>query len=183
VVDRPRLKAVTVHRSGAQLVLWQRALRRVYLDDPGGSVAALLHLLSDGRRSTGQLHDAMAARGHPVTDAEIAAVLSALDDLGVLEDAAGDDPLDPAARDRHQSNLRFYDLCARLDRSGASIHRDVCRARVLLLGVGGLGSGILQSLVGLGVGEVSIVDFDVVEPKNLARQFAYDCLLCKAAAA
>jgi molybdopterin/thiamine biosynthesis adenylyltransferase len=46
-------------------------------------------------------------------------------------------------------------------------------ADVLLLGAGGMGSGILQSLVGLGVGRVRLVDFDVVEEKNLSRQFAY----------
>src|SRR5439155_15081007 len=44
---------------------------------------------------------------------------------------------------------------------------------VLLLGAGGIGSGILQSLVGMGVGRVTLVDCDTVETKNLARQFAY----------
>jgi molybdopterin/thiamine biosynthesis adenylyltransferase len=173
VVERPRLKAVTVHRSGAELVIWPRALQRVYLADPAGSIAALLRLLSGGRYPTGQLRAAMAVRGFEVTDEEIAGVLSALDDMGVLEDAAGDDVLDAATRERHQSNLRYYDLFARLDRTSASIQLAVHRSRVLLLGAGGLGAGILQSLVGLGVGEVSIVDFDLVETRNLSRQFTY----------
>jgi hypothetical protein len=46
-------------------------------------------------------------------------------------------------------------------------------ADVLLLGAGGMGSGVLQSLIGLGVGRVRLVDFDVVEEKNLSRQFTY----------
>jgi molybdopterin-synthase adenylyltransferase len=91
----------------------------------------------------------------------------------VLEDTDGDDVLPDVVRERHQSNLRFYDLFSRLERTSASFHRSVQRSRVLLLGAGGLGAGILQSLTGLGVGEVVIVDTDTVETKNLARQFVY----------
>ena len=173
MAERPRLKAVTVHRSGAELVIWPRALQRVYLADPEGSVATLLELLSAGRYRTDQLREELAVRGFEVTGEEIEGVLSALDGMGVLEDADGDGALDAANRERHQSNLRYYDLFARLDRTSAGIQLAVQRSRVLLLGAGGLGAGILQSLVGLGVGEVSIVDFDVVETRNLARQFAY----------
>ncbi len=173
MADRPRLKAITVHRSGTELVIWPRALRRVYLTDLTGSVAALLELLREGSRTVAGLRTELDHRGFPVSGPELDGVLSILDELGVLEDGDGDDVLDPATRDRHQSNLRFYDLFARLGHSSAGMHQAAQRSRVLLLGVGGLGSGILQSLVGLGVGEVSIVDCDVVETKNLARQFAY----------
>jgi molybdopterin/thiamine biosynthesis adenylyltransferase len=145
----------------------------MYLDDPSGSVAALLGLLAEGGYRATELCAAMAGLGFTVTGPELAGVLSALDDLGVLEDVDGDAALDEPTRERHQSNLRFYDLFARLDRTSASMHLAAQRSRVLLLGVGGLGAGILQSLVGLGVGEVTIVDCDVVETKNLARQFVY----------
>jgi hypothetical protein len=171
--DRPRLKSITVHSRAGQLVIWHRALKRVFLDDPSGSVAAMLQVLATGEYRTTELRQAMATRGFDVTDREIGGVLSALDDLGVLEQAEGDDTLDDATRTRHQSNLRFYDLFARLDRTSASLHTAAASARALLLGAGGLGSGVLQSLCGLGVGVVTIVDTDVVEAKNLARQFVY----------
>ena len=170
---RPRLKAVPVHRDGADLVISPRALQRVYLADPNGSVAFLLRLLSEGRHPANGLRVAMAAQGFRVTDEEITDVLAALDGMGVLEDADGDAVLDPATRERHESNLRYFDLFARLDRTSAGMLQALHGSRVLLLGAGGVGSGVLQSLVGLGVGEVTVVDFDVVEPKNLARQFVY----------
>ena len=170
---RPRLKTVPVHRDGSQLVLSRRALERVYLDDPTGSVAQLLELLSAGAYDVTDLPAAMAAHGFSVTADEAADAVAAFDSLGVLEDACGDDVLDVTSRERHQSNLRFYDLFSRLDRPSAGFQRAVERSSVLLLGVGGLGAGILQSLVGLGVGQVTIVDCDVVETKNLARQFVY----------
>jgi molybdopterin/thiamine biosynthesis adenylyltransferase len=170
---RPRLKSLTVSRAGNQLVVSRRALERLHLDDAGGALTALLRLLVPGIHEIPELVAQLARQGHPLSHHDVAAAIGRLDELGLLEQAGGDDTLDPVSRARHHSNLRFYDLFSDLARPSAGFHRTARGAHVLLLGVGGLGSGVLQSLLGLGVGRVTLVDLDVVEVGNLARQFLY----------
>lgn len=55
--------------------------------------------------------------------------------------------------------------------SRAELERRVRAAHVLMLGVGGLGANALQSLAGLEVGQLTLLDADVVECCNLNRQF------------
>ena len=47
------------------------------------------------------------------------------------------------------------------------------RAKVLIVGVGGLGTPLLQYLAAAGVGTIGIIDDDVVEESNLQRQVLY----------
>lgn len=57
------------------------------------------------------------------------------------------------------------------------VHDKVKRAKVAIAGLGGLGSNIAAMLARTGVGELLLVDFDVVEPSNLNRQSYYICHL------
>ena len=46
-------------------------------------------------------------------------------------------------------------------------------AKVLICGCGGLGSGVISNLAGLGIGTLGLCDFDKVEITNLNRQFIH----------
>jgi molybdopterin/thiamine biosynthesis adenylyltransferase len=143
------------------------------LSDPDGQVAALLDLL-DGSRSLDEVASALRERWPSLSREDVEAGIAALDQAALLEDVEAATALTARQRDRYASNLEFFATFATLDRSRHSFQEALREARVVLLGVGGLGSCLLMNLAGLGVGSVTLLDFDRVELKNLVRQFAYD---------
>ncbi|MDQ2908600.1 MAG: molybdopterin-synthase adenylyltransferase MoeB [Candidatus Eremiobacteraeota bacterium] len=82
--------------------------------------------------------------------------------------------------------LRRYSRHLLIPEIGLSGQQKLARARVLVVGAGGLGSPVLQYLAAAGVGRLGIVDDDTVDLSNLQRQVIYaqaDIGRSKAAAA
>ena len=61
-----------------------------------------------------------------------------------------------------------------LPQFGEEGQQKLASAKVLLVGVGGLGSPIALYLAGAGVGRIGLVDSDVVSENNLQRQILYN---------
>ncbi|PCI03274.1 MAG: dinucleotide-utilizing protein [Flavobacteriaceae bacterium] len=63
-----------------------------------------------------------------------------------------------------------------LDEIGAQGQLKLKKARVLVIGAGGLGCPVLQSIAAAGVGTIGIIDDDKVAQSNLQRQLLYTYL-------
>ncbi|MFD9701501.1 ThiF family adenylyltransferase [Lentzea sp. NPDC059081] len=144
------------------------------IKDPDGWWWALLVLL-DGTRAVDQVVAAMVHRfpAHPESD-----VRDALDVLyreGHLYDAdAPDSDLDQRQREYYSRAQSLWRLMDRTPRRGYWEVQDVLRdAAILQIGVGGVGCGAAMALTQSGVGSLHLMDPDVVELSNLARQCLY----------
>ena len=169
---RPCLKRSYTRRvENGEITLTRETGVEVNLPDPDGQVLALLDLL-DGRRTFDGVSRAMVGRWPGLTPGDVREGVAALDAAGLLEDAPPT-TLTAWQRERYSSNLAFFGTYADLTRSRDSFQAALRRSHVVLLGVGGLGSMLLLNLAGLGVGRVTLLDYDRVELKNLARQFLY----------
>ncbi len=73
------------------------------------------------------------------------------------------------------SNLAelYFDRQRRLSEVGEQGQQKLLDARVLLVGLGGLGAGSLPYLTGAGIGTIGLVDDDLVDLSNLHRQVIY----------
>ncbi|WP_422090577.1 molybdopterin-synthase adenylyltransferase MoeB [Tenacibaculum ovolyticum] len=60
-----------------------------------------------------------------------------------------------------------------LDKIGEKGQLKLKQAKVLVIGAGGLGCPVLQYLTAAGVGDIGIIDDDVVDQSNLQRQILY----------
>jgi molybdopterin/thiamine biosynthesis adenylyltransferase len=128
---------------------------------------ALLAAL-DGRTPLELLPDLLAVDGAGLRDS-----VRALWDVGVLEDAADDDVLAPALRERYEGQLRYFADMAAPGVSRAAPQLCLQHARVVVIGVGGLGSWAALSLACTGIGRLDLIDGDVVELGNLNRQVLF----------
>jgi molybdopterin/thiamine biosynthesis adenylyltransferase/rhodanese-related sulfurtransferase len=70
-------------------------------------------------------------------------------------------------------SLRRYSRHLLIPEIGLEGQEKLSRARVLCVGVGGLGSPVLAYLAAAGIGRIGIVDDDVVDETNLQRQVIF----------
>jgi sulfur-carrier protein adenylyltransferase/sulfurtransferase len=72
-----------------------------------------------------------------------------------------------------QDQINRYSRHLLLPEVGVEGQEKICNSKVLLIGTGGLGSPLALYLAAAGVGNLGLIDFDVVDFSNLQRQVAH----------
>lgn len=166
-MTRPRIKRTTeqIEAPNGDLYLMRpSAGADVHIEDPDAEGRRLLAAL-DGSCSRAELE------GRFGEDA-VSDLLAQLEELGLVEDAADDDLIPAATVERFDRQIRYFaDITTGPTPSQCQARLE--SARIVVLGVGGLGGWSALSLACCGIGKMLLIDSDRVEETNLNRQVLY----------
>lgn len=165
---RPRLKRTIepVDAPSGDVVLIRSGGEDVRIARPDPEERALLQDL-DGNQSVEELE----ARYGPK---EVDDTLAQMNELALLEDAEDDDLVPASELERFDRQLRYFsDVRGAAAPSPSECQARLRKARVAILGVGGLGGRVAFELAACGVGALQLIDGDRVEVSNLNRQIQF----------
>lgn len=166
-MTRPRIKRTTERieaPNGDLYLLRPSAGADIQIENPDEEGRRLLDAL-DGCCERDELVERFGE--DPVND-----LLAQLEELGLVEDAADDDLISAATTERFDRQIRYFaDITTGPTPSQCQARLE--SSRIVVLGVGGLGTWSALALACCGVGEMLLVDGDRVEESNLNRQILY----------
>jgi bacteriocin biosynthesis cyclodehydratase domain-containing protein len=165
---RPRIKRTTepVDAPNGDVILMRPSSEEsIWIEQPDEQDKRLLAAL-DGEHTVEGLR---AEFGQELVDD----TLAQLGELEVIEDAADYDLLTEGERVRFDRQLRYFSDMGGTGTPPSERQRRLREAKVAVLGVGGLGTWCAWSLACCGVGEMWLIDGDVVETSNLNRQIFF----------
>jgi bacteriocin biosynthesis cyclodehydratase domain-containing protein len=167
-MERPRIKRtreLLTSESGDVYVLRPTEDSDLRIEQPDAVARGLLAAL-DGSRAVTELEQKFGA-------ARVREALGQLADAELLEDAADYERVPARERARFDRQLRYFSDVSSGAVPPSEYQRRLGRARVLVLGVGGLGTWASYALMCCGVAELVLVDGDRVEESNFNRQIIY----------
>ncbi len=129
---------------------------------------SLLHALDDGFASLDQLCDRLGRNA-----GELAGEIEQLIDAGLVEVREAKRPLSPPAAERFDRQLVYLADLTAPGESADELQARLGRARIAIIGCGGLGSWVACGLSEIGVGSLVLIDDDRVELSNLNRQILF----------
>lgn len=145
----------------------------IEVTDPEDEFWDLIHAL-DGQTSLEEICLSLQKKHPRLNDNDILQGIHELDRLKFLEMIQVEQRVDDYDKNwRYKGNVNYYGHFLTLNQNKLEKQDQLGKSKVLLLGLGGAGSNILPILSSVGIGQITCVDYDVVDLSNLNRQYLY----------
>lgn len=131
--------------------------------------------LMDGKRNFNELSYIL-NKEFPKETPYLDSLLAVMDEARLLEDVSENHVMELSEYDltRWSRNVEFFGAHCAAKENKYSHQAKLKSVKVVLLGLGGVGSHVLYDLAALGVCNIRGVDFDKIELANLNRQILYN---------
>jgi len=148
-------------------------LGMVYSYEVGEEITTLIKLL-DGTKDIKEVYDLLNKK-HPQIDYQtFENIIHQMIEDNLIEDNVEQDMfLSNMSLKRYERQISFFEEFSTIDVNKFMMQKKLKESKVVVFGLGGTGSWIVQSLVQAGVGNLHLLDFDNVELSNLSRQVLY----------
>jgi len=170
---RLQVKPGTVQDTVRELTINFPDLKKHLLDEQG-KIRSYVNIFigNDDIRDLQQEHTAV-QEGAVVSIVPAIAGGSGADPRSAAANAGGAAPVNGEDVVFTKEELARYNRHIIIPGFGMEAQQKLKKARVLVVGSGGLGSPVLLYLAAAGIGTIGIVDFDVVDDSNLQRQVLF----------
>jgi molybdopterin/thiamine biosynthesis adenylyltransferase len=109
------------------------------------------------------------AKKFQLTNHEVLKVVKLLEGKGILTSQI--EKKIPDEFKRYDRHLLYYQT---LGADCLAVQEKLSKSKVALIGMGGIGNWVSLNLIGSGLKEIKIIDFDFIELSNLTRQVLFD---------
>ena len=109
------------------------------------------------------------ARKFKLSQSETAKFISMLVKKGLLTTQI--ENVTPDEYKRYDRHLLYYQT---LGKNSIKVQKKISKSKVALIGMGGIGNWVSLNLIGAGLAEIKLIDFDLIEISNLTRQVLFD---------
>lgn len=173
--SRPRLKSLVEFCSiDNKILFFSRPGIAIEMEDISKFIASVCKLM-DGTKNITQLEQTLLPL-YPKETPYLGDLLKVLDNEYLLEDCSYNlsDKLTEYDVTRWSRNLEFFGAHCKAMDNKYTFQEKLKSIKVVIFGLGGVGSNILYNLTAMGVQNIRIVDFDTIELSNLNRQVIYN---------
>ncbi|MBU9723236.1 MULTISPECIES: HesA/MoeB/ThiF family protein [Bacillaceae] len=128
----------------------------------------------DGRNSEDEIYYKLKQNFEDITLEDVKETLDSMLKFGLISDEyKNSHQYSNPIFEKWNRQILFWDAYGQEGISGIDIQEKLFNSNVLIVGVGGLGSWVGMYLTQIGLGNITIIDYDHVEKSNLNRQVLF----------